>query len=171
MVAFGGYDTYGNACVSVKSHAGPLVVNMFFDVAVNSSVALGATFSSAVWSLTSGLGEAYMPRITKSYASGDIEAMTQAMCRAVTVSTLGFGILLLPCMVMTPVILKAWLGELPRYVVEFSQLALLTAMVSSAVTITNTAIHSTGRIRRLSFVNGTIYLLSPSRRGSLSERG
>lgn len=161
MVTFGSYDAYGNACVTVKSHASPLVVNMFFDVAVNSSVALGATFSSAVWSLVSGLSEVYMPRITKSYASGDIEEMGQAMCRAVGLSALGFGMLLLPCMILMPEILEAWLGDVPEYVVEFSQLALLSALVSSVVTITNTAIHSTGKIRRLSFINGSMYLLCP----------
>lgn len=162
MLVFSGCGVYGNMCVTAYGHINPLVLNTFFGVAANTSTSVAASLSGMVSGFAvTGIYQAYAPCITKSYAAASYRKVDGYLCGAVKSTVYAFGLLLVPVVVYMPEILKIWLGEVPHGAVEFSRYVMLTSLLAAVIGITNTAIHATGDIRRLSFVNGSMYLLCP----------
>lgn len=163
MLMFSGCGVYGNMCVTAYSQGTTLVLNTFFGVAANASASLAATVSGVVASVaTTGIMKVYSPRIMKGYAASDIAGAGRDLCHAARITVYSFGLLLVPAMVMMPELLSLVFGDVPPHTTTIARLSLFTAMTGSLIGICNTAIHATGDIRRLSFVNGTMYLLCPA---------
>lgn len=162
MLVFCGCGVYGNMCVAARDHGNPLVLNMFFGVTANASASVAVTLSGVLAGIaSSGIYQAYAPRITKEYASGNLSAMGTHLCEAVKFTVYAFCIFLVPTIIYMSDILDIWLVEVPPETVAFSRIALLTALLSAVIGITNMAIHATGDIRRLSFINGSMYPMCP----------
>ncbi len=163
MVGFSGCGVYGNMCVTAYGQGTPLVLNLFFGVAANAAASMAGTVTGMLSGLaTTGIMCVYSPLITKSYAADDIEQTGKHLRNAATFIIYGFGVLMVPAIAMMPELLSLWLETVPDHTVEITCVSLFTALTGSLIGLTNTAIHATGDIRRLSFVNGTFYLLCPA---------
>ena len=55
-------------------------------------------------------------------------------------------------------VLKIWLGKVPPYTAIFCSYTLLFCFFSCISTVVASGIHATGRIKRLSLINGSLYL-------------
>lgn len=161
MLAFSGYDLYGNMCVVAKSQGTPIILNIFFGVIANAGASLANTVTGVLRGFTSSVMLAFRPQIIKLYSAGDIKQMQQMMSRSMQISLLIFGLIAIPFMLETTSLLRIWLGTVPPYAAEFIRLILITIYFDIMVMINNTGIHATGNIRKISFISGTLYLLCP----------
>lgn len=162
MLRFCLLDLYGNTCVTFAHQTVPVIINWFFALAANTAAAIAMTVSNALTQFTASVSRAFDPRITKLYAAGDIPAMTKMVMRSTLMTAGAMTLLALPLWIFTPCIIKLWLGSTPPYTIAFTRLAIAVALLSVASDPVRTTIHATGDIRRLSFISGTLFLLTPA---------
>lgn len=127
----------------------------------NAGASIALTVCGVICGLTGTITQAFRPQIIKQYALGNIEDMSSVMRRSVAFSIYAFSLIALPFVLETQRILFLWLGQIPAYSVDFIRLIILISSFDVVITINNIAIHATGDIRRLSFINGTFYFLIP----------
>lgn len=160
IIIFSAKDLYGNACVSVRDNGFVLVMNYFFGVAYNAACNIATVANRAFAGLASNVLFAYKPQITMSYARNDFREMSVLVGRSTfgSVAVMGFATAI--AIQFMPALLKTWLGTVPDNAVIFTNLLLLTGFVETAFNPLVSAIHSSGEIKALSFLNGSLYLLN-----------
>lgn len=161
ILTFSSYDLYGNMCVVFKVQGLPIILNIFFGVVANAGASIATTVSGVLRGFTGSVMQAFRPQIVKSYSMGDTNQMQLLMCRSLQISLLVFGIIAIPFIIETNALLECWLGTVPSYAVGFIRLMIITIYFDIMVMINNIGIHATGNIRNISFISGTLYLLSP----------
>ena len=161
MLSFSGFDLYGNMCVVAQRQGQPIILNFFFGVIANAGASIASTVISTLTNFIITIVQAFKPQIIKNYASEQISQMSLLMMRCLSFTLLTYGILAIPFFIVCPHIIYLWLGQIPPYCVIFIRLILIVQMLDIVVTVNNISIHATGNIKRLSFINGSFYLLSP----------
>jgi hypothetical protein len=79
---------------------------------------------------------------------------------AIKFSTLFLNMLAIPFLFETSFIIQLWLGQVPQYVEPLIRLTLIANCVGNINSIIVIGIHATGRIKRISFLTGTMFLLT-----------
>lgn len=154
-------DIYGNIGSTVNAQGLIYAINIFFGVVYNAAATLANTVNGIVMSLTTNISIAFRPQIIKQYSIGNISTMTSVMCNSIRFTLIATAILSVPCIYEADYVLKLWLGTIPKYGPEFLRVILLLSFFSFINSVCNVAIHATGNIKYLTFINGTIYMVLP----------
>ena len=160
MVSFAGWNFIGSSSSVLKIQGVNILLNMFFGTVVNAAQGIAMQVNGAVNSFVQNFIMAMNPQITKSYAKGDINYMTQLVFSG---SRYGFYLLLLlsmPILIETEQILSFWLTVVPVHTVNFVRLVLVESLVATLSYPITTAMNSTGKIRNYQIVVGGAYLLN-----------
>ena len=161
MLTFSGMDLYGNIGVTLNNQGLTYAVNIFFGVIYNTAVSLANTVNGMILSLTTTISIAFKPQIVKQYAQGDIMSMETVMTNSVKFTMLAMAVLAMPCAIEADYIMQLWLGEVPSYSVEFLRIIIIQSFVPVINNVCNAAIHANGNIKKLTFVNGSIFMIMP----------
>lgn len=161
MMAFSGFDLYGNMCGTLRYQGQPVIINLFFGVVANVASTITSLVTASVRGLTSSISQAFRPQIIKQYAVENVQEMSRIMLKANQFTLLAFALVGIPVFIEVPAILNIWLGQIPEYAVVFLRLALISAFIEICIEINHVGIHATGFIKYMSFFNGTFYLLCP----------
>ncbi|MDO5394828.1 MAG: polysaccharide biosynthesis protein [Bacteroidales bacterium] len=161
MLTFSGYDIYGNMCVTFKDQGINIVVNWFYGLAANVGATIGLTVTGTLEGLTTSVSQAYRPQIIKQYAAGNIALMQTLIVRAIKFTTLFMAAFAIPVFIRMDDVLYLWLGQIPDYAMLLTRFALVTAVLSVVQFSVSAAIHATGNIKAISFISGTMFLLTP----------
>lgn len=161
MVTYSGLDFYRQMSITIRNQANPIILNIFFGIVVNAAASLATTVAGAIEGLSTSISQAYSPPIIKSYANGRILEMESAMCRSAQFTSLAMSAIAIPFIFETHNVLYLWLGEVPPYSVGFFRLIAVNQLIFTIMPAAISAIQATGNIKKLSFVNGTLYLLVP----------
>lgn len=161
MLKFSATDLYGNVCYIGYVQSRAIVLNIFYGVVYNTAASLAYTIQSLVSAFASTITQAFRPQILKLYAVGNILAMQSTMEKAMKFNILVFAIISVPCIFEANYILELWLGEIPRHLVLFLRIILMTAIIAPLSGICVTAIHATGKIKSLSYITGSLYISIP----------
>lgn len=161
MLTFSGYDLFGNMCAVAKNQGQPIILNMFFGVVANAAASIALTVTGAIGALTTTIAQAFKPQIIKQYSIDNIDGMGVLMGRSIQFTLLAYTMVALPVVFETPRILYIWLGQIPPYSCDFLRLIVIASLFEAMINLNNIGIHSTGDIRRISFISGTFYLLTP----------
>lgn len=159
ILSFAGCDVYGNLCAIGWFQGLTLVINIFFGPAVNAAYALYIQVSSVINKFADNFLTAVKPQIIKQYAEGDYSYMSRLICESSKLSYLLMLLIGLPFAIECHYVLSLWLSDIPPFSVEFMQLGVLYLMVIAFIVPINTGIHATGKIKEISFVTGTIYII------------
>lgn len=160
MFKFIGWDFYGNACVIVQQQGTNILINRFFGVALNAATGIATQASSAVSMFVSSFTMALRPPIIKKYASGEFCELQKMLGLSIVVCMFLVEIVCLPLYLRIDKIMSLWLIDVPPFAVSFCKWMLLANSVNVMNTLFTALIHATGNIKRLSFISGTIYLLT-----------
>lgn len=160
MLSFSGYDLYGNGCVSASSQGRNFIINIFYGVALNAASTVATTVTGVVNGLAYNVIAAYRPVIIKLYARGEIRDMERIMLTAAKFSSFIFGCVSIPLVIDMDYVLRLWLGNPPQYSALFCQMILSFSMFGTLNSIQTAAIHATGKIKKISFISGTYFLLT-----------
>lgn len=148
MFSFAGWNFLGNMGISVRDQGINIILNMFFNVAVNAAKGIANQAGNVINGFASNFTMAINPQLTKRYASGNINEMLQLLFRGCKYSLLLMAIIVIPLIYSAHAILKIWLGDLAPYTVGFLQLSMIMSLIDCVVSPIVTSLHATGNIRK-----------------------
>lgn len=161
MISFSLLDLYGNIGVTVNNQGITYAINIFFGVVYNAAVSLATTVNGMILSLTTTIAIAFKPQIIKRYAADDIQGMQTVMCNSLKFTIIAMAMISVPCAFEADFIMNLWLGEIPVYSTEFLRIIIIFSFLPVINNVCNAAIHATGNIKALTFINGSVFMIMP----------
>ena len=158
LLSFSGWDLYGNMSVLARQQGINFLINMFFGVVYNAASSIATMVNGVVTAFAFNIIQASRPTIIKEYASGDMAGMERVVCNASKYTVLLFGCMLTPLVLELPYLMELWLGTVPDKAVAFCRLLLVASLFGLFNSVLTTCIHATGRIVRLSFITGSLFI-------------
>lgn len=161
VLAFAGIDLFGHFCGVISPQSVQWIGNIFFGVAVNAAIGITAQVSGAVAAFVTSITQAFNPQIIKEYSGGNFVRMQSLASNCSIAIILLMGMLSVPLVSNIHFILNLWLKEVPPDAYVFCYIALIAAIPVSLTTVANSIVHASGKIKLLSIINGSLYLLIP----------
>lgn len=159
LFSFSGWHFLGTIASVVRTSGINILINMFFNPAINGARAIAYQINSAVNQLSSNFFTAVKPQIYKSYGAGDIEAMHGLIFRSTTLCVYLVSIMCIPLLFNTEGVLALWLHDVPEMTILFTQLVLITSIIEATTGPTFASALATGNIKNFYLVVGTLYIM------------
>ena len=159
MLSFSGWDLYGNLSVIARTQGVSILLNMFFGPIANAAAGIAAQVQGAVMSFAGNIVTAVRPQLVKYYATDEYQPMFELLSNSIKLSFILLSILTIPIITEINYILKLWLGNVPQNAAVFCAFTLLFNLFANTSLLFASIIHATGRVKRISLINGTLYLL------------
>lgn len=160
LLTFSGWDLYGNMSGTVQQQGINMIVNHFLGVIVNAACGIATVVNGAVLGFANNIVMAFRPQVIQSYAQGNIPLMSKLMTNASKYCLLLFLMISLPLIAEMPYVLHLWLTDVPDKTVQICRIVLLTNIPGLINSIIIIGIHATGKIKKLSFIGGSLYLFT-----------
>ena len=148
LLGFSGWHFFGTFSTSCRSQGINILLNMFFNPAVNAARAIAFQVNSHIMQLHTNFFTAIKPQIYKSFAKQEFEELFKLMMRSSIISAFLVSLIAFPILASTPYILGLWLKEMPDYAVLFTQLAMINGLVDASDGPLIAASLATGRIKK-----------------------
>lgn len=163
IASFSGWNLFGSCSHMMKSQGINIVLNMFFDPAINAARGIAYQVMSGVKSFYGSFQTAARPQSMKYYAKGEQQMMIKLSYDISRLSFMLLWIITLPLLFTTRYILDIWLRpNMPEYAPIFTQIILLTSIVEVFGPPIATIVHATGKMKKYQLVCGfTIMLIVP----------
>ena len=158
MLNFSGWDMFGNLSVIGRTSGVNILLNIFFGPVLNAASGIATQVQNAVMGIANNLVTASRPQIVKQYAVGQFEAMFEIMSMAIKLSFILLAIISVPIILDADFVLHLWLGEVPQNAAIFCAFTLLFNFFANMSSLLGAIIHATGRMKRISIINGSLYL-------------
>lgn len=156
-----GWDLWGSSSYVLKNYGVNLMINVYCGVAVNAARGIAMQVNTAVSKFSSGFLTAIRPQITKAYVADSREYLFNLADMGTKFSCYLMIIFSVPLMVECGYILHLWLGEVPDYAVQFTNLILLaTISEGTLIYCHNAVIMANGNIRKAQLITGSIQLMN-----------
>lgn len=159
IVSFCGWDLYGNASVIARTQGITVLLNLFFGPVVNAAAGIATQVQGAVMGFGGNVVTAFRPQIIKQYATGDHQYAINLMRTGIKITSLLLAIVTIPLIVELNFVIQLWLGQVPEYVIPICRCTLIFNFFTGISLLLATLIHATGRIKRISLINGSLYLV------------
>ncbi len=160
LLSFSGWDLYGNMCVVTNRQSINFIINFFFGVLLNAASSVASTIHGTILGFSSVFVIAFRPQIIKNFAQQRYERMQDIMCNSIKYTIILYSAMAVPAMLEIDLVLKLWLETVPNYASIFCRILIFTSIIIFASNITLSAIHATGNIKRISFITGSVYLIT-----------
>lgn len=160
VLAFSVWVGFGAVASVGKVQGSALIVNMFFTSAMNAALGLANSVNVLIKNIAGNATVSIAPQITKSYAAGNLDRSESLVCFASKISYLLMLLIVSPFFVAPNFIFNLWLGTVPEYVVLFTQLLIIDALIGSLNAGIPNLVFATGRIKVYQIVESTILILS-----------
>lgn len=147
MFSFAGWSFIGNLGFSVRDQGLNIVLNLFFNVAVNGAKVVATQIGGVISGFSQSFQMAINPQITKRYAAGEIESMKSLIFSGCKYSAMLMMIVVIPLYFACNQVLSLWLDEVAPYTVGFLRLILIMLLFDSMTSPITTALQATGRIK------------------------
>ena len=137
-----------------------ILLNIFFGVVVNAARGIANQVNSAVMKFVDDFMTSLRPQITKNCAAGNIKEMRNLCYKGTRFSFYLVLIFSIPILIKTEYILRLWLRSYPEDAIVFVRLTLILSLCSVLSKTTISAILASGKIKRMTFLIGSVNLLS-----------
>lgn len=152
MFNFAGWSFVGNIGTAVREQGVNILLNLFFNVAVNAAKGIANQIGTVIDGFASNFTMALNPQITKRYAIGEIDSMLNLIYKGCKYSLLLMSMMVIPIFFASESLLKLWLGDVAPYTVGFLQLILIRILIECVVAPIRTSLQATGNIRTFQIV-------------------
>lgn len=160
MLSFSSWSLYTTLCNTIRPQGINVVLNLVFGVAVNAAAGVGLNVMSNVQKFAYSAFLSFKPQIIKKYAAMAFDEMQRLMENAFRVAFALQLLVVIPLILEMPMVLRVWLGEYPDYSVAFCRLLVISLTVEIVVIVAEFGINATGRIKRFSLFNSTLFMLT-----------
>ncbi len=144
-----------------RTQGSSFVLNIIYGVSLNTANSISSTVSGILSQFSINISTAFKPQIIKSYAIGDFVNMNRMINDAIRYSILLLSIFIIPIYFEIDYILHFWLGQTVDYASSFCKITLLSTFLSAISAPLYNGLSSTGDIKKYSFIQGSLYILSP----------
>lgn len=159
MGAYAGWSLCGSMSAAGYSQGLNLLINAFFNPAVNAARGVAVTVQSVIRNFSNNFQVAINPQITKSFAAGDLSYMHSIIYRASVFSFYLFFLIALPVWLEIDILLKLWLVDVPQHTANFIRLLLIISSIELLSSPLNVSAQATGKIRIYELSTSSILLL------------
>lgn len=159
MLSYSGWDFYGHLSDMARNQGVEIVINLFFGPVVNAASNIAKVIQGAVNNFASSITAATKPQIIKYYASGNYEQMVNLTYNACKLNTFMLMLPTIPLLAELHFVMSLWLVEVPENAVTFCSLGLIFNLFGSMSSVLINGVQATGKLKRQSLINGTLYLL------------
>lgn len=159
MLSFSGLDLYGNLAFVGRAQGANVILNNFGGTVLNAAGGIANTVSMAIYGFAGTIMNAFRPQIIQNYARSDFKNTLRLLDNSAKFSSLLMMMLITPCFVEVHYILAIWLPDVPAFTAVFCRLCMIAALGELLNCNVAIGIHATGKIFRISFISGSMYLL------------
>ena len=131
MFGFSGWIGYGAIATIGKNQGSQLLVNAFFNTAMNAALGVANTINGFITMFSHNITHPMAPQITKSFAAGDMKRCNQLLVMSTKFAFLSMLLISSPFFSDMDWILQLWLGRVPEYASLFAKLLVLDALIST----------------------------------------
>ncbi len=157
LFSYTGWALFGTATYVGTNQGVTMLVNYYNGVVVNAAMGVSNQIVSVVSQFVSNFQAAFRPQITKYYVTKDSFELSKLTIRASRLSAYLILVLLVPICFEIKDFLGIWLGNYPRYAVEFCLLTLFCIYLESICNPLITLITSDKDIRKYQVTVSLIY--------------
>lgn len=162
LLAYSGWNLFGNIAAVAKGQGVNLVLNIFFGTVVNAAYGITMQVQSAVSMFVNNFQLAVNPQIIKNYSQGNLPQTHKLIFQSAKFSFFLMLIITAPILLNTQYVIELWLKNPPDYTVVFVQLCLINILIDSISGALMTGIQATGKIRQYqAIVGGLLFLNLP----------
>lgn len=147
MLSFTGWTLFGNLAATFSTHLRGIIMNVFFGVRLNASEGVSRQVNNYLNMIAVSMTKAINPQVNKSEGGGNRDRMIRVTSIASKYSAFLFALLGIPFLLEAPYIFDLWLDDVPQYAVVFTQLSIVTILISKYTTQIGHAIYAVGNIR------------------------
>ena len=157
LFSYTGWALFGTATYVGTNQGVTMLVNYYNGVIVNAAMGVSNQIVSVVSQFVSNFQAAFRPQITKYYVTKDSFELSKLTIRASRLSAYLILVLLVPICFEIKDFLGIWLGDYPKYAVEFCLLTLVCIYFESICNPLITLITSDKNIRKYQITVSLIY--------------
>ncbi len=160
MLTFSAWDLFGNFCFMARNQGVNILINIFFGVILNASVAIANRIQIAFEGFVGSFLMALKPRMVKIYATESYEELLFLLKNSsfyILVATFTLAALF---SFNVDFLFSLWLGDVPEYASSFAAIIVWGSVVGASFTPLGIIIQASGDIKKLSFYGGGILLLT-----------
>ena len=161
ILGFAGWNLSAQLAWIARTQGVNILLNLFFGPSLNAARGIAVQVNGAITAFVSNFQLAVNPQIVKKYAQEEIEDMLKLLVYSSKYSYFLLYLFVLPFLLESEYILKLWLHILPEYVVVFTRMSLIAALVD---TLSGTMVYgalATGKIKKYQLVMSGLFLLNP----------
>lgn len=150
MVSFAGWNGVANGVFILNTQGVTQLLNIYFGVVHNTMRGLALNVENMVKQFISNVLTAFVPQITKSYASGNMNYCHELVCKSSKYAFLiGFS-LSLPFFFEADALLHLWLGntDVPEGTSLFTKLGLICMILDISLNPVSTYVNASGNIKK-----------------------
>lgn len=160
ILSYSGWNLFGAVAGIVRSQGINILINVFFNPAINAARGLSYQVNNALNQFASNFYTAVRPQVTKYYAQGDKSATMSLVFSSSKFSYYLLLFLAVPVMVFSHELLDLWLVEIPEYTELFLILVVIIGLIDSISNPLMTLAQATGRVKLYQAVVGSIIILN-----------
>ena len=152
LFGFSGWHFFGTFSVVVRSQGINILLNIFFNPAINAARAIAFQVYHAISQLSNNFFVAVKPQMYKSYAIGDLYSLNKLVFQSTVICTYLISILVFPIWANTSYILGLWLKEIPDHAIIFTQLVMINGLIEASNSCTIAPALATGKIKKFQII-------------------
>lgn len=159
VLSFSGWNLLATMATMVRSTGSDLLINAFFNTAVNGAFAISRTINNYVISFSNNFDGASAPQIIQSYSARDMARCTYLVNKLGRFCLLLFELVFFPLYIELDFILILWLKSVPPDVLVFCRLNLILAAVALTCGGYIQLINASGRIKWFKINGGFFFVI------------
>lgn len=156
---FMGISSTSGALQIISSQGIVYVINLTFGVAINAVYSIALQLKNSILSFSLNILKAISPQITKTYANHEIYAHKKLVIIGSKMEVFFIYFIMIPFLFRTEYIMGLWLGNVPDYVVPFTQCMVFLSLTYAAFEPIRAAVLATNRIKNFMLIPDSLYLL------------
>ncbi len=161
MTGFAMWNLIGAGCSVARYHGTGFILNRFFNIQANANYGVAQQVNGMLLFFAGTILRAIRPQILKSQGAGDhqrVLTLSETTCKITSLMVAYLGI---PLFVMMDFVIRIWLGEgMSADCTTFCQYFIVIVLINQLTTGLQICIESTGNIRRVQLIVGTMHLLA-----------
>lgn len=160
VIKFSAAIGYGALAIIAQSQGGALLINLFFNTAMNAGLAVANSVSGILQTFSNNAQKSISPQVVKSYAANDITRSIHLVCLSSKVTYFAMFIISIPFILIPETIFGLWLKSIPPYSITFTRLLVINMLVNSINAGLSDFVFATGKIKIYQIATNTLVVLS-----------
>ncbi len=160
VFSFSVWVGYGAIATIGRMQAGALLVNAFFNTAMNAALGVANQINSLIGLFSQNVTQPIAPQVTKNYTAGNYERCFRLLVANTKISYLTVLFVSMPFLLEPEWILHLWLGKVPDYVISFMTLIIIDTLIGSINAGVSNLFFANGNIKAYQLIINTMRLVA-----------